>query len=400
MVTGKALFAAAKRHESKLRTRIVSAAKAGRCKRARRAAVEYLRSFDAKLVAAYQANRDLRPHRRVKPAELVSIAEELDPWARSAEEVVVNFKKKSDNNFRPIMDFGIVNKARQLLILEALRAQTYPHPSQYAVATRGTRKASQAVVDALNDGYGWFIEIDVAKCYMSFDEGHVKDLLPLPKKVTDHNVITRNLHLGPGNIKQWLGTGDCEDENNADDFGAFLDFVAPEVRRGIPQGSVASPIVASILLAPVFEGLPGHGRIVNFSDNFAILAKTEGDVVSMAQTLGSAIVAHPAGPLVPKIRQTAAPDQPFSFLGYTFTRAGGGVVLRPTDRNFAKFQEKFSRWLKKLQSANSPASAATRKKAAVRYVKSWAAAFSLWDEVSAFRDQALTKISSAVLTEI
>jgi hypothetical protein len=56
-----------------------------------------------------------------------------------------------------------------------------------------------------------------------------------------------------------------------------------------------------MLLAPVLTELAGNGYPVSYGDNTIILAPDEEGAVSMTEALWSALKAHPAGPLKPKI---------------------------------------------------------------------------------------------------
>lgn len=394
-------LSAAKRYEKKLVWEISFSTKMRQTKKVRHLVVRYLQSFDAKLVAAHSANKALKPHCRVSQGELVGIAEKLDPWSISAEDVVLNFKKKpgSEHDFRPIFSFGIENRARQLLIQKVLLAQARRHSCQFA--TRGGRtKACQAVIEQLAQGPRWVTEVDIANCYGSFEEDEVPGLLPLPRKVTNHSVITRHLKIVPGNIIKWFGIGDDQEKDFADEFDEILDQLAPEVRSGIAQGSAASPLVAEMLLAPVFGDLPKDGKVINFADNFLIVSETNSGTASMIHALTSALLGHPAGPLFPKIHQEADPHETFDFLGYTFTGSLGDVIARPTERNVDKFNWQLSRHLKRLKAATSAGQVKAARERAIRYVKSWSAAFSLWQEVKWFRGQALATIQDTAEEKI
>ena len=147
----------------------------------------------ANYVATVRANQKLKPHhRKVLDERLPEIAAKLDPWRGSSEEVVVHFKPKASNEheYRPIMDFGIENRALQYLVRTVLKAQVDLHPRQFA--TRGGRPAAvAAVMEGLAAGYYYGAQIDISDCYPSFEGGVVPDLLPLPEEVTLEQVPPR-----------------------------------------------------------------------------------------------------------------------------------------------------------------------------------------------------------------
>src|SRR5262249_46835887 len=93
-----------------------------------------------------------------------------------------------------------------------------------------------------------------------------------------------------------------------------LEKYLADARRGIPQGSAVSPILAEMLLAPVLFQVPGGGKVVAYADNIVVLAKSECDADAMTDSLGLALKKHPAGPLWPKIKSFPA-GGPIDYLG-------------------------------------------------------------------------------------
>jgi Reverse transcriptase (RNA-dependent DNA polymerase) len=59
-------------------------------------------------------------------------------------------------------------------------------------------------------------------------------------------------------------------------------------RRGIPQGSAASPLLAEMLLAPLLFQVPEGGKVVvvAYADNILVMAKTASDADAMTESLG------------------------------------------------------------------------------------------------------------------
>jgi hypothetical protein len=80
-------FVKHRRRPSKLLKRIRAAVQAGKPKKAKSFAEEFLRSFDAKRLAVRLAYRAMSPHRRPKKSGLDAIARNLDPWSGWDEEV-------------------------------------------------------------------------------------------------------------------------------------------------------------------------------------------------------------------------------------------------------------------------------------------------------------------------
>ena len=384
----------ARRHEGKLRRNVERAHQAGKPKRAEHLTRLYLQSNDARLVATVKANRGLKRHRRVPDERLPEIAANLDPWRGSSEDVVVHFKPKESNEheFRPIMDFGIKNRALQYLVLEPLKAQVDVHPRQFA-AHGGRPAAAMAVLDALNAGYFYGAHVDIADCYPSFDGEVVPDLLPLPEEVTRKVLIARHLCLSLGNVAQTLGLED-ESDDTAKDYAVIADILLPEARRGIPQGSAASTFAIDLMLAPTIPEVSDNGTTLAYADNFLVMAREKDDAASILLALGDALTGHPAGPLrLRSVADFSPSTTELEFLGYVFRRYDGVVSVAPSSMNLAKFDHKFADGLDRATRTEAANEKKKRElKELRRYVRSWTAAFSLWSEAEGFREKKMALI--------
>ncbi len=384
-----------RKHEAKLIRKIERAHKTGKRKRVKHLTRQYLQSYDARYVATVRANRKLKPHHRKVPDErLPKIAANLDPWRGSSEEVVVHFKPKASNEheFRPIMDFGIENRALQYLVRTVLMAQVDLHPRQFA--TRGGRPAAvAAVMEGLDAGYYYGAQIDISDCYPSFEGGVVPDLLPLPEEVTQKVLTARHFNMSLGNVVKALDL-EGESEDTAKDYAVIAGQLLPEARRGIPQGSAASPLVSDLLLAPAIPDVSGAGAVVAYADNFLVMARAKNDAASILNALGSSLMEHPAGPLRPRlISQFTPATSEFEFLGYVFRRNGGEVSVAPTWKHLAQFDHRFAEGLDRSTRTEVPNEMKKRElKVMLRYVRSWTAAFSMWSEAKSFREKKMALI--------
>lgn len=136
-------------------------------------------------------------------------------------------------------------------------------------------------------------------CYPSFDGKKLKDLLPIPKEVTENVIISEHLNLKGGNL---AGITKSDPFGPAGDPKASvtLEGVLAAARQGIPQGSAVSPLIAETILAIALREVPKLGDIVAYGDNCLLLAKNESDMVTMTEALETALKAHPVGLLTPK----------------------------------------------------------------------------------------------------
>src|SRR5436853_7917049 len=84
-------------HVDTLLNKLRIAVEQGKLKRIRHLTCQYLNSFDAKCVAVERAYKKIELHRRPDASELKNIAQRLDPWKGSPEEVIVHYKPKRSN---------------------------------------------------------------------------------------------------------------------------------------------------------------------------------------------------------------------------------------------------------------------------------------------------------------
>lgn len=384
-------------HVLELLQRIRHAREAGRYKEVRHWTQAYLNSYDAKCVAARSANARVKLDRRHDKAELRAIAGRLDPWSGTTEEVLVHLKRKPSNpdDFRVFMEFGIENRALQYLVRRPLLILADFTPYQYTIRG-GVKAAINHVIKAMSGGLIWAIELDVTDCYPSFEGKQLLNLIPLPKEVTNHVIVSEYLHLVPGNIGYHFGTTGVDDPG----LPWELEETLADAQRGIPQGSAASAVVAETLLAIALREIPDDvGDRVAYGDNCLVMAQTESDVATMVKALGGALECHPAGRLRPKIK-SFSPGQPVEFLGHRLASKGGGkICVEPSERNREKFECAMIDGLKYLQFSEISKRRRKREYSDLeRYVRSWTAAFSMCEGINERRTYWLNKIEKASAT--
>jgi len=353
---------------------------------------QYLSSHNCRLVAARAACRGMKLRNRPKAAAIPGIAMRADPWAGTDEIVNLSFKAKASNpnEFRPIMDFGPVNRTLQYLVRAVLAARSDILDCQFAL--KGHQAAVKAAANALLSGHEYVVEVDIRNCYPSFHEDAVPNLLPLPKEVTRKVILARflNLSLNRGNLKYVVGTGESEGEPSLDE--TFPDDLA-EARRGIPQGASTSPLSVEIMLAPVLDQLPPWVTVVNYADNILVAGGDENGVASAVDILRGALQAHPAGPLLPKVPNYCCPGDTVRFLGCELRKVGKDVRIEPSAKNLRGFKTELSCRLKRACRPNI--SEGARQRAFVdckRYVLSWWASFGVCSDAGYHRAEFLSLV--------
>lgn len=98
---------------------------------------------------------------------------------------------------------------------------------------------------------------------------------------------------------------------------------------------------------------------------------------------------------MPRIEHEGNAHDGFSFLGYTFRRQGSVYVAVPTDANRHKARSTLDSIVSRMM--NKSLIPERRREAYVRarkFVKSWAAAFSLWDGAPDWRAERLAFVKN------
>src|ERR1700730_8292448 len=200
-----------------------------------------------------------------------------------------------------------------MLVLEPIFEADLP-PEQYAYRTG--RNAQQAVGEVgalLSRGHPEVVDADLADYFGSIS--HAELLKSVARRIVDRRV----LHL----IKMWL---ECAVEENDERGRKTRRTDARDNRRGIPQGSPISPLLANLYMRRFVLGWKMLGlerslgsRIVTYADDLVILCrkgKAEEALQRLRQVMGKLKLMVNEE----KTRICKVPEGKFDFLGYTFGR--------------------------------------------------------------------------------
>lgn len=351
-----------------------------------------------------------RKHRK-KP-NFAELEADMDLWKPCSEPVAVRTEFKNldsgDMSCRFIFEFPLIHQARQVLLREVIKAMWPVADCQMMFSQGADKRGREAAISRVKQyykqGFQYVAELDIKSCYPSFRMEGVAHLLCLPESVVcnllnahAHELVLSPRAMGGADYHTWFDHPDpmvpfAEFFNDCGD-----DWIAAQ--QGLIVGSKVSPFVAEKLLASVCKDLLACGgiRVVNYADNFLLLAKTPRGLGKAKRLLRGLLRDHPAGPLL--VEETLPIEnlpRSFEFLGYLLTPNEGVLVAEPTKTTLNKLNIKRREGYRVLNS-KMPIEEKTKYFASLeREHKAVVRSYQHWEDGVAFHNDKMAGLRNAL----
>ena len=244
---------------------------------------------------------------------------------------------KANGKKRPLGIPTVVDRVIQQAIAQVLMRIYDPHFSEHSYGFRPRRSAHDAieeVLEYLNKGYQWVIDLDIEKYFDTVN--HDKLISILRERVNDKTT----LHL----IRAFLKAGVMEDG-----------LVKPN-KLGVPQGGPLSPILSNIYLDKMDQELEQRSLcFVRYADDCNIFVKSNKSANRVMKSISSWLERK----LFLKVNATktkVVKPTKSNFLGFTFWKSGNSWQARPGDYRKTKLYDKMRELLRRKKAGAQPLS--------------------------------------------
>ena len=187
---------------------------------------------------------------------------------------------------------------------------------------RPGRSCEQAVVkvlEYLNDGYDWIVDIDLEKFFDTVNQD--KLITIVGKTIKDGDVVSL--------IRKYLSAG------------VMINGVKKETKVGTPQGGNLSPLLSNIMLNELDKELEARGlNFVRYADDCVILVKSEKAANRVLESITKYIEKKLGLKVNAEKSKVARPTQT-KYLGFSFWKtAGGKWKPKPHIKSYQKLKRK------------------------------------------------------------
>jgi len=238
---------------------------------------------------------------------------------------------KPDGGVRLLGIPTVMDRFLQQAIAQALTPLFELQFSAQSYGFRPGRSAHQAIQQAqeyVQTGYEWVVDIDLEKFFDRVN--HDMLMARVAREVKDKRVLKL--------IRAYLNSG------------VMVNGVVLDTEEGTPQGGPLSPLLSNIMLDDLDKELEKRGhKFVRYADDCNIYVKTQRAGERVMESVKTFLEKKLKLKINPKKSKVDRASQ-VKFLGFSFFKRKGEVLIRVANRSLERFREKLRRLTKRTRS--------------------------------------------------
>lgn len=240
---------------------------------------------------------------------------------------------KPDGGVRKLGIPSVVDRIIEQAIVQVITPIVEPHFSDYSYGFRPGRRAQQAVIkllEYLNDGYTYIVDIDLEKFFDNVPQDKLMTLVgKIVKDPDTESLISKYLKAGV------MVKGRYEDTN-----------------VGTPQGGNLSPILSNIMLNELDKELEARGlNFVRYADDCVIAVGSSAAANRVMNSVTKWIERKLGLKVNMKKTKVTRPSQ-LKYLGFGFIKMGDKWEARPHQDSVMNFEQKLKKLTKRSWSVS------------------------------------------------
>lgn len=218
----------------------------------------------------------------------------------------------------------VMDRMIQQAIVQIISPICEPHFSETSYGFRPERSCEKAIIkllDYLNDGYEWIVDIDLEKFFDTVPQDRLMSLV--------HNMIqdgdTESL------IRKYLHSG------------VVVNGQRQKTLVGTPQGGNLSPLLSNIMLNKLDKELESRGlHFVRYADDCVITVGSESAAKRVMPSI-SRFIEQRLGLKVNMTKTKIVRPSKLKYLGFGFWKSAEGWKSRPHQDSVQSFKRKLKR---------------------------------------------------------